>query len=170
MQYYLPFLFDLSKYSMPLCFFAHPNEIQLDLTNLTSSRWKHINLMYKVEKRMQLKTSGTWNDIWWPVTTQPGQWQSAELARECSFPPPGPSSTSLSGEKLAARIQLSQPGHTCLALLNKFLFLCLDKFYREHSENYHEQGQWDQSGKCKLNWGQGTWRNSCSRSDQDQDN
>ena len=76
MQYYLPFLFDLSKYSMPFCFFARPNEIQLDLTNLTSSRWKHINLMYKVEKRMQLKTSGTWNDIWWPVTTQPGQWQS----------------------------------------------------------------------------------------------
>ena len=83
----LPFLFDLSKYSMPFCFFAHPNEIQLDLTNLTSSRWKHINLMYKVEKRMQLKTSGTRNDIWGPVTTQPGQWQSWAGNAPCSWAP-----------------------------------------------------------------------------------
>ena len=31
--------------------------------------------MYKVEKRMQLKTSGTWNDILvTALTTQPGQW------------------------------------------------------------------------------------------------
>ena len=60
---------------MPVCFFAHPNEIQLDLASLTSSNWKHINLMYKVEKRMQLKTSGTWNDILvTALTTQPGQW------------------------------------------------------------------------------------------------
>ena len=55
------FAFELSKYSMPVCFFAHPDEIQLDLASLTSSNWKHINLMYKVEKsklekRMQLKT------------------------------------------------------------------------------------------------------------------
>ena len=60
---------------MPVCFFAHPNEIQLDLASLTSSNWKHITLMYKVEKRMQLKTSGTWNDILvTALTTQPGQW------------------------------------------------------------------------------------------------
>ena len=164
MQYYLPFLFDLSKYSMPFCFFAHPNEIQLDLTNLTSSRWKHINLMYKVEKRMQLKSSGTRNDIWGP-SDHPA-WTMAELARECSLPPE--LQFIIGGKTCRPHTQLSQPGHTCLALLNKFLFLCLDKFYREPSENYHEQGQWDQLGKCKLNWGQGTWRNSCL--DQDQDN
>ena len=40
---------------MPVCFFAHPNEIQLDLASLISSNWKHITLMYKVEKRMHLK-------------------------------------------------------------------------------------------------------------------
>ena len=38
-----------------LFFFAHPNEIQLDLASLISSNWKHITLMYKVEKRMHLK-------------------------------------------------------------------------------------------------------------------
>ena len=86
--------------------------------------------MYKVEKRMQLKTSG--NDILvTALTTQPGQW---------------PRNASSAGAELQ-NTQFIIWGKTCRphqathvppALLSKFLSLCLDKFYQEPSENYHE--------------------------------
>ena len=93
----------------------------------------------------------------WPPSLDNGQGM---------LPPPGPGSRIhfIIGGK-TRRPHTPQPGHTCPALLNKFLSLCLDKFYWEPSENYHEQGHWDQLGKCKLNWGQGTWRNSRSGSE-----
>ena len=120
----MQFAFDLSKYSMPVCFFAHPNEIQLDLASLTSSNWKHINLMYKVEKRMQLKTSGTWNDILvTALTTQPGQWP-----RNASSTGAGAglqNTLYYQGKNSPPAYTSASAGHTCPALLNKFLSLCL---------------------------------------------
>ena len=65
------------------------------------------------------------------------------------LPPPGPGPGSrihfiIRGKTRRPHTPQPQPGHTCPALLNKFLSLCLDKFYWEPSENYHEQGHWDQ--------------------------
>ena len=76
----------------------------------------------------------------WPPSLDNGQGM---------LPPPGPGPGSrihfiIRGKTRRPHTPQPQPGHTCPALLNKFLSLCLDKFYWEPSENYHEQGHWDQ--------------------------
>ena len=132
----------LLDHSSLVRFFAHLNEIQLDLTNLTSSGWKHINLLYWLEKRMQRKSSGLGMISWW-LCWPPSMDNAKESAKECST---GLQNILYYQWKNSPPATPSRP-HICPALLNKFLSLCLDKFYWDPRAELSREGMGEYSSK-----------------------